>query len=178
MSYAEATNKRIFHAWLKVLHHWKPGILIFREMDVKIEHRKDEIEFVRLALNIADVGIDYKTTDLVLRVIRKVNSLKGKFSLKDGVVLRHEWINEWNKYDIANSENTQAEPIPEKRITLAEFISASPMTVRLRNVLKCNEDHLPKFIEEISLTELGKLRNCSKKTVEEFKILREFYINH
>lgn len=67
-------------------------------MDVKIKDRKDEIEFIRMALNIVGIGVDYANADLINRTIKELNKLKGQFSLKDGVKLLYDWKDDWRKY--------------------------------------------------------------------------------
>jgi hypothetical protein len=54
-------------------------------MDVKIKDRKEEIEFLRMACNMAELGIGYQHADLIIRLQERLKKMKGKFSLKDGV---------------------------------------------------------------------------------------------
>lgn len=67
-------------------------------MDVKIKDRKEEIEHLRLAFNIAGVNVEYLTVDLIVRIQEKLNQLKGKFTLEDGVSIQHDWRKDWDNY--------------------------------------------------------------------------------
>jgi hypothetical protein len=67
-------------------------------MEVKIEDRKEEIEYLRMGLNVAELGVSYEQADLIIRVSERLKKLKGKFSLNDGVEIHHKWKQEWEKY--------------------------------------------------------------------------------
>lgn len=67
-------------------------------MEVKIKDRSNEVEFLRMALNMCELGIDYTQADLIIRVTKSLNKLKGKFSINDGVEIHHKWKEEWQKY--------------------------------------------------------------------------------
>lgn len=67
-------------------------------MDVKINDRKEEIEFLRMACNMAEIGIGYQHADLILRLQERLKKLKGKFSLKDGIEIYHKWKADWVIY--------------------------------------------------------------------------------
>ena len=78
------------------------------KIDVKIEDRKKEIEYLRLALGLAGIGVDYKIADLINRVVEKNTELGGKFSVKDGVNLQYGWEKDWQKYDEQQKLNEDA----------------------------------------------------------------------
>jgi len=67
-------------------------------MEVKIEDRKEEIEYLRMGLNMAELGVSYEQADLIIRISDRLKKLKGKFSLKDGVEIHHKWKQDWEKY--------------------------------------------------------------------------------
>ena len=67
-------------------------------MSVKVEDRKDEIEHLRLALNIAEMSVSYEGCDLILAVQKKLTKKKGNFNVKDGVHIRREWEMKWEAY--------------------------------------------------------------------------------
>ena len=73
-------------------------------MDVKIKDRKEEIEYVRMGLNMCEMGVDYPSAELILRVIDRVEKLKGKFSCLDAVDIHHKWKDEWMAYFEANEK--------------------------------------------------------------------------
>lgn len=67
-------------------------------MEVEIKDRKEEIEHLRMALNMCEVGVDYTQTDLILRVLERLDKLKGEFSISDGVEIHHKHKQEWQTY--------------------------------------------------------------------------------
>ena len=67
-------------------------------MDVKPKDRKEEVEFLRMACNMAEIGIDYKHADLIIKLQERLKKLKGKFSLEDGIDIHRKWKDEWQKY--------------------------------------------------------------------------------
>ena len=71
-------------------------------MNVLIKDRKKEIELIRMALNMAEVGVNYETTELIITVIEQQKKLGGKFSLEDGCNIFSEWQNKWNNYYESN----------------------------------------------------------------------------
>lgn len=79
-------------------------------MDVKIKDRKEEIEFLRMALSICELGVNYIQADLIIRVFERLQKLKGKFSLHDGVELHHKWKQEWQEYFEKQSKTPNPKP--------------------------------------------------------------------
>ncbi len=67
-------------------------------MDVKIKDRKDNIEHIRMALNICEMGATYAQSDLILRIFKKLDVLGGKFTLLDGTELLSDWRKEYDLY--------------------------------------------------------------------------------
>ena len=67
-------------------------------MDVKINDRKHEIEYLRMACNMAELGISYTHADLIIRLQERLGKLKGKFSISDGVEIHHQWKEDWANY--------------------------------------------------------------------------------
>ena len=67
-------------------------------MDVKIKDRKEEIEFLRIACNMAELGITYIQADLILRLQERMKTKKGMFSMKDGAEIHYKWRQEWEQY--------------------------------------------------------------------------------
>lgn len=74
-------------------------------MDVKIKDRKEEIEYLRIACNMAELGINYVHADLILRLQERLKKLKGKFSISDSVEIHYKWKEDWRKYFEAQSKN-------------------------------------------------------------------------
>ena len=67
-------------------------------MEVKIKDRKEEIEYLRMACNMSEIGIGYQHADLIIRLQERLKKLKGKFSLSDGVEIHHKWKEDWRNY--------------------------------------------------------------------------------
>lgn len=77
-------------------------------MDVKIKDRKVDIEYLRMACNMAELGINYTHADLIIRLQERLKKMKGKFSLNDGVEIHFEWKKEWEKYFEEQSKTKDA----------------------------------------------------------------------
>jgi len=67
-------------------------------MDVKIKDREEEIEYLRMALNMCELPVNYTQVDLIIEVVKETEKLKGNFSIKDGVKIHHGWRNKWDAY--------------------------------------------------------------------------------
>ena len=67
-------------------------------MEVKTEDRKEEVEYLRMACNLAELGINYEQADLILKLQKRLSKLNGDFSIKDGVEVYHEWRRYWGEY--------------------------------------------------------------------------------
>ena len=77
-------------------------------MEVKIKDRKKEIEYLRMACNMAEIGIEYIHADLILRLQERLNKLHGKFSINDGVEIHAKWKKDWEEYrDKINNKNSK-----------------------------------------------------------------------
>ena len=77
-------------------------------MEVKIKDRKEEVEFLRMACNMAQLGIGYEQTDLILRLQERLKELKGKFSIADGVEIHYKWKEDWQNYYAQKSKPQNA----------------------------------------------------------------------
>lgn len=69
-----------------------------KEQEVQMKDRKEEIEYLRMALAMSEFGVSYEQADLIHRVFKTVEKKKGKFSLSDGVKVFHEWKTFWYDY--------------------------------------------------------------------------------
>jgi hypothetical protein len=76
-------------------------------MDVKIKDRKDEIEFLRIACNMAELRIDYQYADLIIRLQQQLEKLKGNFSISDSVEIHYKWKEDWRKYFDEQAKKTK-----------------------------------------------------------------------
>ena len=66
--------------------------------EVRIEDRKDEIEYLRMALAMSEFGVSYEQADLIHRVVTEVQKKGGKFTVHDGVKVFHGWKKTWYDY--------------------------------------------------------------------------------
>lgn len=78
-------------------------------MEVNVKDRKDEIEYLRMACNMAELGIGYQHADLIIRLQERLNKLKGKFTILDGVEIHHKWKEDWDKYSEEQSKKQEGE---------------------------------------------------------------------
>ena len=83
-------------------------IINLNTMDVKIKDRKEEIEFLRMACNMAELGIGYQHADLIIRLQERLKKLKGKFSISDGVEIHYKWKQDWQNYFDEQSKTQDA----------------------------------------------------------------------
>lgn len=67
-------------------------------MRVEIKDRIKEIEYLRMALNMVEIGADYEMTDLIIRVSDEVKRLGDNFSIDDAVHILHDWKMCWEEY--------------------------------------------------------------------------------
>lgn len=67
-------------------------------MDVKIKDRQLEVEYLRMACNMAELPLGYIHADLILRLQARLKKLKGKFSMHDSIEIHHQWKQEWDDY--------------------------------------------------------------------------------
>lgn len=67
-------------------------------MKVKTKDRKEEVEFLRMACNMSELGISYQQADLIIRLQERLKELKGKFSVSDAAEIHYKWKQEWQNY--------------------------------------------------------------------------------
>jgi len=149
-------------------------------MDVKIKDRKKEIEYLRIACNMAEIGIEYQHADLILRLQERLNKLKGKFTILDGVEIHHKWQEDWEKYfnelannvittdDLSNKETTHEE-LPTNKTLVKDWVKTLPKLRAyrlLRSVLL--RDFSEKYVEDINKNDLLRLRSIGKISIDLF----------
>lgn len=66
--------------------------------DVEIKDRENEVEYLRMVLNICQVNIDYTHADLINRVTKALHKRKGSFTVNEGVELFYQWKQDWEVY--------------------------------------------------------------------------------
>jgi hypothetical protein len=67
-------------------------------MDVLIKDRDDKVEMLRMALNLCELPVSYTQSDLIIRVLLKLEKVEGEFTLKDGIQIHHKWKDDWFEY--------------------------------------------------------------------------------
>lgn len=66
--------------------------------DVKIKDRDQDTEMLRMALNLAQLPVNYAQVDLIVKITEVFNKKKGEFDLSDGVNIYHKWKEQWDAY--------------------------------------------------------------------------------
>lgn len=66
--------------------------------EVNVKDREPKVEYLRMALAMAEFGVSYEHADLINEVTNKVKSMGGKFSIEDGVKLFFDWKKKWEQY--------------------------------------------------------------------------------
>lgn len=66
--------------------------------DVAILDRKNDIENIRMSLNMVGIGVDYLSSDLLNETLNVLEKKQGNFSLDDGVEIERLWKIKWDKY--------------------------------------------------------------------------------
>jgi hypothetical protein len=51
-----------------------------------------------MALNMCELGVGYTQTDLILRVLERLNKLKGEFRISDAAEIQAKHEQEWQMY--------------------------------------------------------------------------------
>jgi len=74
-------------------------------MDVEIKDRKKEIEYLRMALNMVEIGVNYEITDLIIRVSKELNEMGDHFAIDDAVHILYDWRRDWKEYFKLKKEN-------------------------------------------------------------------------
>lgn len=66
--------------------------------EVKISDYQKEQHKLKVVLNLVGINVDYITTDLIYRTLKAYETLQGKFSVDDGVEIKHEHKTYWENY--------------------------------------------------------------------------------
>lgn len=67
-------------------------------MMIPFKDRKPDIEYLRMALNICELGVSYEQTDLIMRAYNLVKEKKGKTDINNAADIYYKWQNEWDEY--------------------------------------------------------------------------------
>jgi hypothetical protein len=67
-------------------------------MNVAVKDRQRDIEYIRIALNCVEIGIDYQRADLINRTLVVLARNKGKFSLENATEIQAKWEKDWADY--------------------------------------------------------------------------------
>ena len=66
--------------------------------EVKISDREYSIEYLRMALNMCEIGVNYQQAELIFKVINKCDLLGGDFTIEDACTLLGKHRAKWDKY--------------------------------------------------------------------------------
>lgn len=66
--------------------------------EVKFEDREYYIEYIRMALNMCEIGVNYQQTELIDMVVRECDRLGGDLTVEDACDLLSEHKKKWDKY--------------------------------------------------------------------------------
>jgi len=67
-------------------------------MDISIKDRDSKTDQIRMVLNMVGIGVDYKTTVLLLDAISLYEMKKGKTDLLDASKLENSWQKKMDDY--------------------------------------------------------------------------------
>ena len=66
--------------------------------EVKIEDRDTTIEYIRMALNMCEIYVNYQQTELIDMVVRECDRLGGDLTVEDACDLLSAYKKKWDKY--------------------------------------------------------------------------------
>ena len=66
--------------------------------EVKIKDREYYIEYIRMALNMCEIGVNYQQAELILEVVSKCDRLGSDLTVEDACDLLGEHKKKWDKY--------------------------------------------------------------------------------
>jgi hypothetical protein len=67
-------------------------------IDCDIKDRREEVEYLRIILAMAEFGVSYVQADLINRCVKLRNEKGGDAVVSDGVDVFWEWKRHWNDY--------------------------------------------------------------------------------
>lgn len=74
--------------------------------EVKIEDRESSIEYIRMTLNMCQIGVNYQQAELINMVVKECDRLGGDLTVEDACDLLSVHKTKWDKYF---NENKQPE---------------------------------------------------------------------
>ena len=72
--------------------------------EVKIKDREYSIEYIRMALNMCQIGVDYQQAELIDMVVRECDRLGGDLTVEDACKILYAHKARWDKYFNENEE--------------------------------------------------------------------------
>ena len=66
--------------------------------EVRFEDRDTSIEYLRMALSMSQVGVNYQQAELIFAVVNKCDLLGGDLTVEDACDLLGEHKRKWDKY--------------------------------------------------------------------------------
>ena len=69
---------------------------------MNIEDRDNQVEYLRMALIIAEINVSYEVCDLIRTIQLNLNN--GNISVLDCVKIRQKWKKKWKEYNEKKSK--------------------------------------------------------------------------
>ena len=66
--------------------------------EVKIEDRDISIEYLRMALNMCQIGVNYQQAELIFAVVNKCELLGGSLTVDNACAIFSAHKKKWDKY--------------------------------------------------------------------------------
>lgn len=72
--------------------------------EVKIKDRERAIEYIRMALNMCEIGVNYQQAELIVTVVSECDRLRGDLTVEDTYNLLSAHKAKWEKYFNENEQ--------------------------------------------------------------------------
>jgi hypothetical protein len=66
---------------------------------VKAKDRKNEVEMIRMALNMCNIAVGYQHADLINRIVTGLQKTKGNMSIREVIEIHNNWLLECEQYE-------------------------------------------------------------------------------
>ena len=75
--------------------------------NVDIKDREAEVEYLRMALSMAEFYVNYESTELILQVYSALKVRNEHYNIMDSVDIHHRWREKWTEYWKQKKEEKQ-----------------------------------------------------------------------
>lgn len=76
-------------------------------MEVKIKDREEKTEYLRMAINMCELPLDYTHADLIIKLHKELEVHEGNLSVRDVVKVFSDWKQEWETYYYKSKKDTE-----------------------------------------------------------------------